>query len=397
MLAADTERARLLAEAETEHDPHRIAEIQTRLADIGAHAAPARAAEILAGLGFSHAEQRRPCAEFSGGWRMRVALAAVLFAEPDLLLLDEPTNYLDLEATLWLEEHIARYPRTVIVISHDRDLLDTAVDWILHLEAGKLTLYRGGYSAFERQRRERQALDLKLAKKQEAQRKQLTGLRRPLSRQGHQGAPGAVAPEAPGQARADRGGDRRRGAADRHSRRRRSRCRRRSSRSTTSRSATSRGRPVLRRLSLRIDDDDRIALLGANGNGKSTLVKLLAGRLAPMSGQVTRAQKLDVGYFAQHQLDELDPNESAYAHLRRLMPDAPEAKVRGARRRHRLFRRDGRHAGRPALGRREGAAAARACDLRRAASRHARRADQSPRHRQPRRADRGDQRLSRAR
>ena len=144
VLAADAERSRLLAEAGTERDPHRIAEIQTRLADIAAHSAPARAAEILAGLGFSHAEQARPCGEFSGGWRMRVALAAVLFAEPDLLLLDEPTNYLDLEAALWLEERIARYPHTVIVISHDRDLLDTAVDWILHLEGGKLALYRGG-------------------------------------------------------------------------------------------------------------------------------------------------------------------------------------------------------------------------------------------------------------
>src|SRR5262249_46319742 len=158
---------------ETASEPHRIAEIQTRLADIGAHAAPARAAEILSGLGFSHADQQRPCAEFSGGWRMRVALAATLFAEPDLLLLDEPTNYLDLEATLWLEERIARYPRNVMVISHDRDLLDNAVDCILHLEARKLSLYRGGYSAFERQRRERQALDLKLAKKQEIERKRL--------------------------------------------------------------------------------------------------------------------------------------------------------------------------------------------------------------------------------
>src|SRR4029077_5822593 len=132
------------------------------------------AAAILAGLGFSHTEQQRPCAEFSGGWRMRVALAATLFAEPDLLLLDEPTNYLDLEATLWLQERIARYPRTVIVISHDRDLLDRAVDWILHLESGKLALYRGGYTAFERQRRERQTLDLKLPKKQEAERERLT-------------------------------------------------------------------------------------------------------------------------------------------------------------------------------------------------------------------------------
>src|SRR5262245_44726021 len=173
VLAADSERTRLLAEAETERDPARISEIQIRLADIGAHSASARAAEILAGLGFSHDEQQRSCSEFSGGWRMRVALAATLFAEPDLLLLDEPTNYLDLEATLWLEERIARYPRGVIVISHDRDLLDNAVDWILHLEARKLTLYRGGYTSFERQRRERQALDLKLAKKQEVERKRL--------------------------------------------------------------------------------------------------------------------------------------------------------------------------------------------------------------------------------
>src|SRR5262245_52232985 len=172
VLAADLERTELLAEAETAHDPHRIAEIQTRLADIGAHAAPARAAEILAGLGFDAQAQQRPCSDFSGGWRMRVALAAVLFSEPDLLLLDEPTNYLDLEGTLWLTDHLARYPRTVIVISHDRDLLDDAVDWILHLEAGKLTLYRGGYSAFARARRERQILDLKLAKRQEAERQQ---------------------------------------------------------------------------------------------------------------------------------------------------------------------------------------------------------------------------------
>ena len=150
VLRADEERLRLLTEAETATDPHRIAEIQTRLADIGAHSAPARAAAILAGLGFSADEQPRACSEFSGGWRMRVALAALLFAEPDLLLLDEPTNFLDLEGTLWLQEHIARYPRTVMVISHDRDLLDNAVDWTLHLDAGKLTLYRGGYSAFDR-------------------------------------------------------------------------------------------------------------------------------------------------------------------------------------------------------------------------------------------------------
>src|ERR1700692_3901040 len=170
VLKAARERTQLLAEAELATEANRIAEIQTRLADIGAHSAPARAAEILAGLGFSPAEQQRPTAQFSGGWRMRRALAATLFANPDLLLLDEPTNYLDLEGTLWLQEHLARYPRTVIIISHDRDLLDHAVSWILHLDGGKLALYRGGYTAFERQRRERQALDRKLASPQEGER-----------------------------------------------------------------------------------------------------------------------------------------------------------------------------------------------------------------------------------
>ena len=173
VLKADLERDALLQEADTAHDPHRIAEIQTRLVDIDAHSAPARAAAILNGLGFSTADQARPCSEFSGGWRMRVALAATLFAAPDLLLLDEPTNYLDLEGTLWLEDHLANYPRTVIVISHDRDLLDTSVDQILHLDRGKLTLYRGTYSSYEEQRATREMLDAKHAKRQDAERKRL--------------------------------------------------------------------------------------------------------------------------------------------------------------------------------------------------------------------------------
>src|SRR5450631_2731966 len=173
VLKADLERDALLQEADTAHDPHRIAEIQTRLVDINAHSAPARAAAILSGLGFSAAEQARPCSEFSGGWRMRVALAATLFSEPDLLLLDEPTNYLDLEGTLWLEDHLANYPNTMMIISHDRDLLDNAVNQILSLEAKKLTIYRGGYSDFERLRSERMVLDQKMVKKQDAQRKHL--------------------------------------------------------------------------------------------------------------------------------------------------------------------------------------------------------------------------------
>src|SRR5450432_828175 len=173
VLRADLERDALLREADTAHDPHRIAEIQTRLVDIDAHSAPARAAAILSGLGFSTADQARPCSEFSGGWRMRVALAATLFSEPDLLMLDEPTNYLDLEGTLWLQDHLARYPHTMIIISHDRDLLDNAVNQILALEAKKLTLYKGGYSDFERLRRERLMLDQKMMKKQDAQRAHL--------------------------------------------------------------------------------------------------------------------------------------------------------------------------------------------------------------------------------
>jgi ATP-binding cassette subfamily F protein 3 len=327
VLSADTERLSLLAEAETATDPHRIAEIQTRLADIGAHAAPARAAAILAGLGFDAEAQKRPCTDFSGGWRMRVALASVLFSEPDLLLLDEPTNYLDLEGTLWLTDHLARYPRTVIVISHDRDLLDDAVDWILHVEGGKLNLYRGGYTSFAKQRAERMELDAKAAKKLEAERKHLQAFVDRFK------AKASKARQA--QSRAKRlakmepiiavSGDDVRPitfpapekllsppivAIDRVS------------------VGYEPGKPVLRRLTLRIDNDDRIALLGPNGNGKSTIAKLLAGRLAPFDGTMTKPERLQVAYFAQHQLDELVPEQSVYEHIRRLMPEAPEAKVR---------------------------------------------------------------------
>jgi ATP-binding cassette subfamily F protein 3 len=317
-----------LQEAERIDDPHRIAEVQTRLADIGAHAAPARAASILAGLGFDADAQQRACAEFSGGWRMRVALAAALFAQPDLLLLDEPTNYLDLEGTLWLEAHLARYPHTLIVISHDRDLLDSAVDSILHLDQGKLTLYRGGYDAFERQRRERQALDVKLAKKQDVERKRLQAFvdrfraKASKARQA-QSRLKLLAKLQPIAARvADEVRPIEIPPPDKPV-----------SPPVVVLDGVSvgyePGRPILRRLNLRIDADDRIALLGANGNGKSTLVKLIAGRLDAMVGAVTRADKLKVGYFAQHQIDELDPHASVYAHIRALMPAAGEVQIRG--------------------------------------------------------------------
>ncbi|SHH14742.1 ABC-F family ATP-binding cassette domain-containing protein [Bradyrhizobium erythrophlei] len=328
VLKADLERDALLREADTAHDPHRIAEIQTRLVDIDAHSAPARAAAILSGLGFSTADQARPCQEFSGGWRMRVALAATLFSAPDLLLLDEPTNYLDLEGTLWLEDHLAHYPRTVIVISHDRDLLDTSVDQILHLDRGKLTLYKGTYSSFEEQRAMREVLDAKHAKRQADERKRL-------------------------QAFVDRFK-----AKASKARQAQSRVKMLERMKPVTALVTQDVReisfpvpekmlsppiiavdnvsvgydpksPVLNRVTLRIDTDDRIALLGSNGNGKSTLVKLLAGKLPPFSGHVTRADKLSVGYFAQHQVDELDLDGSPYDHVRRLMPEATETKVRG--------------------------------------------------------------------
>jgi ATP-binding cassette, subfamily F, member 3 len=328
VLEADREREALLREAGTADDPHRIAEIQTRLVDIDAHSAPARAAAILSGLGFSSADQARPVCEFSGGWRMRVALAATLFAAPDLLLLDEPTNYLDLEGTLWLEDHLANYPRTLMVISHDRDLLETSVDQILHLDCGKLTLYRGSYASFEAQRAGREMLDAKHAKRQEAERKRL-------------------------QAFVDRFK-----AKASKARQAQSRVKMLERMQPVTALVTqdvheitfpppekslsppiiavddvSVGydpkRPVLDRVTLRLDDDDRIALLGANGNGKSTLVKLLADRLKPFSGTVTRAEKLSIAYFAQHQLDELDEEASTYDHVRKLMPDAPESRVRG--------------------------------------------------------------------
>ena len=326
VLAAATERSALLAEAEHAKDPHRIGEIHDRLNAIDAHGAPARAARILAGLGFDEEAQHRPLDTFSGGWRMRVALAALLFSEPDLLLLDEPSNHLDLEAALWLESFLISYRASLIVVSHERDLLNSVADHILHLNRGTLSLYPGNYESFARLRREREAQTEAMRSRQEARAKKL-------------------------QAYVDRW----------------------RYKAHTARQAQSRLKalaklqpiaavtgdasvvfdfpspkelrpplivledveagyvadsPVLSRLNLRIDPDDRIALVGRNGNGKTTFARLLAGQLKPMGGALMASGKLRVGYFAQHQIEELVAHETPLQHMERLLPEAKPGEVR---------------------------------------------------------------------
>lgn len=325
VLAADTERASLMAEAEIAHDPHRIAEIQARLADIDAWSAEGRASSILKGLGFDAEEQLMPCSAFSGGWRMRVALAGVLFAQPDYLLLDEPTNYLDLEGALWLESYLQKYPHTVLIISHDRGLLNRAVQGILHLDNRKLTYWQGGYDQFARQMAERRAVLQAEAKKVEARRAHLQSFVDRFKAKASKAVQAQsrvkmlekltpiTAPEeakkvvftfpkpeelAPPIINLD-------GAAVGYG-----------------------GPPVLKRLNLRIDQDDRIALLGKNGEGKSTLSKLLAGKLHACEGKIARSSKLRIGYFAQHQVDELHLDETPLQHIMRLRPAEGQPKLR---------------------------------------------------------------------
>jgi len=327
VLVADIERTELLARAEVETDPHMIAEIQMRLVDIEAHSAPARAASILSGLGFANEVQNNPCSSFSGGWRMRIALAAALFAAPDILLLDEPTNYLDLEGIIWLQAHLKAYPNTVVIVSHDRDLLNNSVDGILHLTQGKLNFYKGNYDWYEKTIREQQALNLKLKKKQDDQRRHLQGFVDRFRAQANKASQAqsrikALARLQPIAAIAEeRVAPFHFPSPDRPL-----------APPLISMDDISVGyapdKPVLRDVTLRLDPDDRIGLLGANGNGKSTFAKLLSDRLQPLSGRKKQSKKLTVGYFAQHQLDELDPEESPFDHIRALMPDASQAQVR---------------------------------------------------------------------
>ncbi|WP_417268561.1 ABC-F family ATP-binding cassette domain-containing protein [Celeribacter baekdonensis] len=325
VLAADVERESLMAESETATDPHRIAEIQTRLADIDAWSAEGRASSILKGLGFTEEEIHMPCSAFSGGWRMRVALAGVLFSQPDLLLLDEPTNYLDLEGALWLESYLGRYPHTVLLISHDRALLNRAVGGILHLESKKLTLYTGGYDDFAKTRAAQRAVQAAAAKKQDAAREHLQSFvdrfkaKASKAKQAQSRVkmlekmekitapedaarvvfsfpePEELSPPIINMENASVGYD---------------------------------GKQILGKLDLRIDQDDRIALLGRNGEGKSTLSKLLSNRLAPMGGKMVQHNKLRIGFFAQHQVDELYLDETPLQHLQSAIPGMLGPKLR---------------------------------------------------------------------
>ena len=326
VLAADTERAALLHEAETSHDHHRLGEIHERLNAIGAHAAPARAARILVGLGFDEAAQQRPLDSFSGGWRMRVALAALLFSQPDLLLLDEPSNHLDLEATLWLEDFLRSYRATMLIVSHERDLLNNVADHILHLQDGKTTLYVGGYDAFERQKAERQAQQSALRAKQLAEREKLQAFvdrwraKASKAKQAQSRVKALARMQPIAEAANDPGL-----SFDFPSP-----AELKPPLITLDMAAVgyAPGRPVLSRLNLRLDPDDRIALLGRNGNGKTTLARLLAAQLPPMEGGMTASGKLRVGYFTQYQVEELDHDGTPLEHMSRLMPDAKPAAVR---------------------------------------------------------------------
>ena len=325
VLAADTERTALLQAVETEEDPYKLGDIYERLNDINAYAAPARAATVLAGLGFKEEQLQQPISAFSGGWRMRVALAAVLFRQPDFLLLDEPTNHLDLEAIMWLESYLAGYPHTVMIISHDRELLNTCTDHILHVDNKALSLYTGNYNTFERERAEKLLSQQKLHERQAAQRahmqafvdrfrskaskaKQAQSRLKALEKMDvvdaviadrgikfHFPQPEELTPPIITVDKADVG--------------------------------YSAGHPILRGVDEYIDMDDRIALLGANGNGKSTLIKLVAGKLKPMAGDVRIANKLRIGYFSQHQTEELDMSSTPYMEMARRI-GFKEAEVR---------------------------------------------------------------------
>jgi ATP-binding cassette subfamily F protein 3 len=325
VLAADTERAALMIESETSEDPDRLGDVYERLIAIDAYTAPMRAAQILLGLGFDEDMQQRPLDSFSGGWKMRVALAALLFSQPDLLLLDEPSNHLDLEAVMWLEDFLVGYKATIVVVSHERDFLNNVVDHILHLQNGKITLYPGGYDSFERQRAERMAQlaaakanqDIQRAKlqdyvarnsarastaKQAQSRQKMLAKMQPIAELANDPSLSFDFPDPtelrPPLITLDMASV---GYSD---------------------------TPILKRLNMRLDPDDRVALLGRNGNGKTTLARLLAAQLAPMDGEMSSSGKMKVGYFTQYQVEELDADDTPLEHMTRIMRGASPAAVR---------------------------------------------------------------------
>lgn len=327
VLKADEERASLMEEAETATDPTRISDIHMRLADIDAYTAESRASSILAGLGFSERDQNSPASSFSGGWRMRVALAAVLFAEPDLLLLDEPTNYLDLEGALWLENYMGKYPGTVLVISHDRDMLNTVVDSIVHLEGRKLTFYRGNYDNFERQRAEKRELIEKAREKMEGQKKHMQafvdrfGAKASKAKQAQSKLKAIGKLKLPAQLEQEgtmafNFPNPEKISASPMIKLENVNC------------GYDDQTIILKDIKLNIDADDRIALLGSNGNGKSTFSKLLVDRLPKVEGTIVKAPKIKVAMFAQHQMDDLHADQTPVDHVRKLMPQAGESQVR---------------------------------------------------------------------
>ncbi len=325
VLAADTERAALMIESETSEDPDRLGDVYERLIAIDAYTAPMRAAQILLGLGFDEDMQQRPLDSFSGGWKMRVALAALLFSQPDLLLLDEPSNHLDLEAVMWLEDFLVGYKATIVVVSHERDFLNNVVDHILHLQNGKIQLYPGGYDSFERQRAERMAQlaaakanqDIQRAKlqdyvarnsarastaKQAQSRQKMLAKMQPIAELANDPSLSFDFPDPtelrPPLITLDM--------------------------ASVGYSET----PILKRLNMRLDPDDRVALLGRNGNGKTTLARLLAAQLAPMDGEMSSSGKMKVGYFTQYQVEELDADDTPLEHMTRIMKGASPAAVR---------------------------------------------------------------------
>jgi ATP-binding cassette subfamily F protein 3 len=326
VLEADEERHGLLTRLETA-DPEEMGEIWGRLIEIDSDAAPAKASEILVGLGFTQEDLARPMSEFSGGWRMRVALAAALFAEPDMLLLDEPTNYLDLEGALWLEARLQKYPHTALIVSHDRELLNNSCTHMLHLAGGKLELYTGGYDDFEKRRAEKARLQLSAKAKQDAERAHLQAFVDRFKAKASKAAqaqsrmkrlakmepvattieervapftlPSPPRPLAPPLIRLERANV-----------------------------GYEEGRSILKNLNLRMDLDDRIGLLGVNGAGKSTFAKMIAGALNIQSGELHRDRKMRVGWFHQHQIEAMDPEDTPLEIIRRAMPDASESSRR---------------------------------------------------------------------